>query len=165
MEQRVDRVGEAGELGLPTVGSREVGVLREQHRTADTGALAGFDIGGLVAEHQRAAQVDAQRLCTAQDHAGRGLAAVAVDGVAGDGAVRQVRTVLDGVQRHQELLALSGERQRRERREALRNALEAEYPGISTVTKQGDVFVIPEDPWSSAAELGLLELDPSLEPS
>ena len=77
---------------------------------------------------------------------------------------RQLRqTVLEAVQRNADLVALSGERQRRERREALRTALEAEYPGISSVTKQGDTFVINEDPWSAAAELGLLELDPSLE--
>jgi DNA-binding NtrC family response regulator len=79
---------------------------------------------------------------------------------------KQLRqTVMEGVQRHLELVALSGERQRRERREALRKALEVEYPGISDVEKEGDVFVIADDPWSAAAELGLVELDPSLEPS
>ena len=43
----------------------------------------------------------------------------------------------EAVQRHEELLALSGDRQRRERREALRAALEAEYPGISQVERDG----------------------------
>src|SRR6201999_2350492 len=38
--------------------------------------------------------------------------------------------VLDGVQRHEELMALTGDRERRERRDALRVALETEYPGI-----------------------------------
>jgi len=77
---------------------------------------------------------------------------------------KQLRqAVIEAVQRNVELVALSGERQRRERREALRQALEAEYPGISRVEKHGEVFVIADDPWSSAAEVGLLELDPSLE--
>jgi DNA-binding NtrC family response regulator len=75
------------------------------------------------------------------------------------------QAVLDGVARNAELLAVSGDRQRRERREALRTALEAEYPGISKVERDGDVLVVTDDPWSAAAELGLVELDASLEQS
>lgn len=80
-----------------------------------------------------------------------------------DKALRQA--VLEGVQRHVELMALSGERERRERRQALRDALETEYPGISTVKREGDVLVVTDDPWSAAHELGLFELDRSLETS
>jgi DNA-binding NtrC family response regulator len=75
-------------------------------------------------------------------------------------ALRQA--VLDGVQRHQELLALSGDRQRRARREALRNALEAEYPGISDVGPEG-VVVVTADPWSEAPKLGLVGVDATWE--
>jgi DNA-binding NtrC family response regulator len=70
--------------------------------------------------------------------------------------------VLEAAQRHQELVALSGDRQRRERREALRAALEAEYPGISEVRRDGPL-VVTEDPWSEALVLGLVGLDRTLE--
>lgn len=77
---------------------------------------------------------------------------------------KQLRqAVLDGVQRHAELVALSGERQRRERREALRADLEREYPGISVVQTEGEVFVVTDDPWTAARELGLDEIDRSME--
>jgi len=71
--------------------------------------------------------------------------------------------VADAVQRHEELVALSGDRQRRERREALRAALEAEYPGISEVRRPGATLEVTADPWSEAAELGLVGLDRRLE--
>jgi DNA-binding NtrC family response regulator len=71
--------------------------------------------------------------------------------------------VAEAVQRHQELLALSGDRQRRERREALRKALEAEYPGISEVQKPESHYEVTDDPWSEAAALGLVGLDRKLE--
>ncbi|MGE0546294.1 MAG: response regulator [Kofleriaceae bacterium] len=68
------------------------------------------------------------------------------------------------VQRNRELLEMSGDRERRERREALRSALEAEYPGISQVIRKGDdVHVVSADPWTDAAELGLTALKSSLE--
>lgn len=71
-----------------------------------------------------------------------------------------------GVARNRELLAMSGDRQRRERREALRKALEAEYPGISQVQRQGDdPYEVPADPWSEATELGLTGLTRTLETS
>lgn len=69
-----------------------------------------------------------------------------------------------GVQRNRELLEMSGDRQRRERREALRRALEAEYPGISQVARApGEPYVVTEDPWTEAAELGLTGLSAALE--
>lgn len=71
--------------------------------------------------------------------------------------------VMQGVERHNELLALSGDRQRRERREALRAALESEYPGISEVTREGNVFEVTADPWTDAKALGLAGLDRDLE--
>jgi DNA-binding NtrC family response regulator len=71
--------------------------------------------------------------------------------------------VTDAVKRHDELTALSGDRQRRERSAALRSELEAEYPGISTVERKGDVVVVPADPWREALELGLVGLDRKLE--
>jgi DNA-binding NtrC family response regulator len=75
-------------------------------------------------------------------------------------ALRQA--VLEGVHRHQELLALSGDRQRRERRDALRDALEAEYPGISEVGHD-DVLEVTADPWSEAPKLGLIGIDATWE--
>lgn len=77
---------------------------------------------------------------------------------------RQLRqAVQEAVQRNTELVALSGERERRERREALRAALEVEYPGISRVERDGNVFVVTDDPWSAAQQLGLVELDRAME--
>ena len=76
---------------------------------------------------------------------------------------RQLRgAVLEAVQRHNELLALSGDRQRRERREAMRLALEAEFPGISNV-ERGDRLELTSDPWTDAAALGLTGLERKLE--
>src|ERR1051325_10564110 len=61
-----------------------------------------------------------------------------------------------GVARNRELLAMSGDRQRRERRNALHAALESEYPGISHVSRApGEVHEVTDDPWSEAAILGL----------
>jgi FixJ family two-component response regulator len=74
------------------------------------------------------------------------------------------QAVLEGAQRHEELLALSGDRERRERRDALRTALEAEYPGISSVQRDGDVVILTADPWRDALALGITGLDRKLEP-
>lgn len=63
--------------------------------------------------------------------------------------------VLEAAQRHEELSALSGDRQRRERSHALRAALESEYPGISEVSRPDGVVEVTADPWSEAAALGL----------
>ncbi len=79
---------------------------------------------------------------------------------------KQLRqAVLDGVAKHEELAALSGDRRRRERREALRRDLEAEYPGISSVVKRDDRYVVSADPWGDAHALGIFELDVELETS
>jgi DNA-binding NtrC family response regulator len=71
--------------------------------------------------------------------------------------------VLQAVERHNELLALSGDRQKRERREALRTALEGEYPGISTVKRDGSVLEVTGDPWTEAKAMGLVGLERDLE--
>jgi DNA-binding NtrC family response regulator len=61
-----------------------------------------------------------------------------------------------GIARNKELLAMSGDRQRRERRNALHTALETEYPGISRVTRgPGEIHQVPDDPWTEAEALGL----------
>jgi DNA-binding NtrC family response regulator len=71
-----------------------------------------------------------------------------------------------GVERNRELLAMSGDRQRRERRNALHAALEAEYPGISHVARTaGDIHPVPDDPWTEAETLGLIGLSSALESS
>jgi DNA-binding NtrC family response regulator len=77
---------------------------------------------------------------------------------------KQLRqAVRDAVTRHDELMAMSGDRERRERRQALRAALEQEYPGISTVERDGDIVVVTDDPWLAANLMGLPDLDRSLE--
>jgi len=69
-----------------------------------------------------------------------------------------------GVARNKELVEMSGDRQRRERRNALHAALEAEYPGISQVSRlPGEVYQVTDDPWTEAASLGLIGLGSSLE--
>jgi CheY-like chemotaxis protein len=77
------------------------------------------------------------------------------------GHARRVRA---GVQRNRELIEMTGDRQRRERREAMRTALEAEYPGISKVTRSpNEAYVVTTDPWGDAADLGLPGLSAKLE--
>jgi DNA-binding NtrC family response regulator len=71
--------------------------------------------------------------------------------------------VVAGIARNRELLAMSGDRERRERREALRTELEAEYPGISSVTRHDGIYEVPADPWGEAAALELFGLDATLE--
>jgi len=64
-----------------------------------------------------------------------------------------------GVARNKELLEMSGDRERRERRNALHAALEAEYPGISQVDRGPDeVHEVTADPAAEAALLGLTGL-------
>ncbi len=77
----------------------------------------------------------------------------------------QLRAAVNaGVARNRELLAMSGDRERRQRREALRAALEAEYPGISTVDRRpGDPYEVPADPWSEARDLEMPGLTAKLE--
>jgi len=74
----------------------------------------------------------------------------------------QLRAAVHAGSRHKELVAMSGERQRRERRSALHTALEAEYPGISNVTRTpGQIHDVSEDRgpracWASSASLRAL---------
>ncbi len=70
----------------------------------------------------------------------------------------ELRTaVADAIVRHNELAALSGDRRRRERREALRAALEQEYPGITEVARAPDgTYSIDADPDVLAAAYGLV---------
>src|SRR5678815_1638192 len=77
----------------------------------------------------------------------------------------QLRAVVSaGVARNKELLAMSGDRQRRERRNALHAALETEYPGISQVSRgPNDVYQVTDDPWAEAERLGLIGFTPGLE--
>lgn len=59
------------------------------------------------------------------------------------------------VARNAELVALSSDRQRRERRDALRDALEAEYPGITDVVRASeDRYIVPEAASELARALG-----------
>jgi DNA-binding NtrC family response regulator len=74
------------------------------------------------------------------------------------------QTVHAAIARNKELVAMSGDRERRERREQLRTELEQEYPGISKVTRiEGMIHEVPADPWAEAALLGLVGLTKKLE--
>lgn len=77
----------------------------------------------------------------------------------------QLRAAVNSaVVRNRELLAMSGDRERRLRREALRTALEAEYPGISTVARTlGEPYEVTADPWGEAASLDMPGLTARLE--
>ncbi len=77
----------------------------------------------------------------------------------------QLRAAVNaGVARNRELLAMSGDRERRQRREALRSALEAEYPGISQVERTpGEPYEVTDDPWAEAVALELPGLTAKLE--
>src|ERR1043166_8973930 len=69
-----------------------------------------------------------------------------------------------GVARNKEMLAMSGDRQRRERRNALHAALETEYPGISRVTRgPGEIHQVPDDPWTEPEALGLAVFNRALD--
>jgi DNA-binding NtrC family response regulator len=69
-----------------------------------------------------------------------------------------------GIARNKELLAMSGDRERRERRDALHAALESEYPGISQVTRTpGAAHEVTDDPWTEAALIGLVGFPPGLD--
>ena len=76
------------------------------------------------------------------------------------------QAVHSAVARNRELVALSGDRQRRQRRDALRNELESEYPGISQVERAaGESYEVTADPWSEALGLGLSGFKSTLERS
>ncbi|MBA3538400.1 MAG: response regulator [Deltaproteobacteria bacterium] len=66
------------------------------------------------------------------------------------------RCVAAAVARHEEMIALSGDRQRRERREAVRVALEFEYPGIGQVTRTDDgAYEVAAEALKAAEALGI----------
>jgi DNA-binding NtrC family response regulator len=66
------------------------------------------------------------------------------------------RDVAAAIERNKELLALAGDRQRRQRGERLRQELETEYPGITRYERPpGGHHEISPDPQADAAELGL----------
>lgn len=71
--------------------------------------------------------------------------------------------VLAAVERHVELVELTGDRQRRERRVVLRTSLEMEYPGISDVRRgAGNIYEV-ESPWDKTASVGLPSFTSALE--
>ena len=77
---------------------------------------------------------------------------------------KQLRAaVFEGTQRHEELMAMSVDREKRVRRQELMSGLEAEYPGITHVERTNDVYIVPDDPWSIAYELDLFEIEPGME--
>jgi DNA-binding NtrC family response regulator len=71
--------------------------------------------------------------------------------------------VLAAVERHVELVELTGDRQRRERRVALRTSLEIEYPGISDVRRGTSGIYEVEPPWDKTAAMGLAAFTSALE--
>lgn len=71
--------------------------------------------------------------------------------------------VLAGCERHDELVELTGERQRRDRRLALRTSLEIEYPGISDVRRAATGVYEVAIPWERAQTAGMTQLTAQLE--
>jgi DNA-binding NtrC family response regulator len=72
--------------------------------------------------------------------------------------VQLVAIVDAALERHRELVEVSGERQRGERRRALRAALDKEYPGLSEIAREPDGHYRVDDPAAIAAGLGWAEL-------
>lgn len=74
--------------------------------------------------------------------------------------VSELRTAVDdAIERHEELVALSGERERYARRRQLHAALEEQHPGISRVARDpAGVVDVTTDPASGAEELGFAGL-------
>ncbi|MEO8845464.1 MAG: response regulator [Kofleriaceae bacterium] len=72
------------------------------------------------------------------------------------GALREV--VKAALERHRELVALSGDRAKRERAAAMREAIEREYPGITTVNRDADGHYAVPEARAFAAELGVTDL-------
>ena len=147
---------------LEWVTNEDVAVLVSDYEMPEmTGAqLAGF-VKRIRPETVRVLLTGRRTLDTAIDGINQGEIFRFIGKPFEDKQLRQA--VLDAVARHEELAALSGDRRRRERREALRRDLEAEYPGISTVKRDGDAHVVSADPWAEAEALGLFELDREME--
>jgi DNA-binding NtrC family response regulator len=75
------------------------------------------------------------------------------------------RDVAAAVERNRELLALAGDRQRRQRGERLRTELEAEYPGITKIDRNpGGHHEVAAYPKADAVELHLDSLFTVTEP-
>lgn len=72
------------------------------------------------------------------------------------------RSVHEAIARNTELKALTGDRERKDRRDRIRQALEADYPGIATAAPDRTVTVT-EDPWLALDALGLHDLRTALE--
>jgi DNA-binding NtrC family response regulator len=66
--------------------------------------------------------------------------------------------VKGALDRHLELVELSGDRSKRERAAAMREAIELEYPGITTVNRDADGHYAVPDARAMAAELGMTGL-------
>lgn len=148
---------------LAWIASEEVAVLVSDYEMPE---MTGAQLAG----HARRVRPETVRILLT----GRRTLETAVDGINQGEIFRflnkpfdneQLRqTVHDAIARHKELVAMSGDRERRERREALRTALEAEYPGISKVTRiEGMIHEVPADPWAESAVLGLVGLTKKLE--
>jgi DNA-binding NtrC family response regulator len=147
---------------LEWVMNEEVAVLVSDYEMP---AMTGAQLAGLVKrirpETVRVLLTGRRTLDTAIDGINQGEIFRFIEKPFEDRALRQ--TVLEAAQRHDELAAMSGDRLRRERREALRRDLEREYPGISSVVRRDDKYVVSADPWSEAHALGIFELDVELE--
>jgi len=152
----------AGEA-LAWIASEEVAVLVSDYEMPEmTGAQLAGHARRLRPETVRILLTGKRTLETAIDGINQGEIFRFLGKPFDNDVLRQ--TVREAIARHDELVAMSGDRARRLRREALRSALEAEYPGISQVTRAPDeVHVVTDDPWREAAELGLAGLEAGLE--
>ena len=147
---------------LGWIAKEQVAVLVSDYEMPEmTGAQLAGQVKRIRPETVRILLTGKRTLETAIDGINQGEVFRFINKPFEDRALRQA--VLEAAQRHDELLALSGDRQRRERREALRVSLEAEFPGISEVRREDGVLVVTADPWGDAFALGLSGLDPGLE--
>ncbi|MDB4957381.1 MAG: putative two-component response regulator [Myxococcales bacterium] len=147
---------------LAWVASEQVAVLVSDYEMPEmTGAQLAGQAKRMRPETVRILLTGKKTLETALDGINQGEVFRFINKPFEDKALRAA--VMQGVERHGELLALSGDRQRRERREALRTALESEYPGISEVKREGTVLQVTADPWSEAKAMGLAGLERDLE--
>ncbi len=126
--------------------------------------------GAQLAGHARRVRPETSRILLT----GRRTLETAIDGINQGEVFRYLNkpfenevlraAVSAAVARNRELIELTGDRERRDRREAMRAALEQEYPGISRVERPVDEpYAVPEDPWAVAAAIGLTGLGAHLE--
>ena len=147
---------------LGWIANEEVAVLVSDYEMPEmTGAQLAGQARRIRPETVRILLTGRRTLETAIDGINQGEVFRFINKPFEDRALRQA--VIDAAARHEELMALSGDRQRRERRERLRAELEAEYPGISQLDRPGEVIEVTADPWSEASALGLTGLDRRLE--